>query len=443
MTVFSKPPQRTCNLPASLHPSDTSQIFPCFKITTWNINGLKIAPASWRTSILIKNIKRILKTSDFLLLQETHLTKHDLPHLNTHLPNHRIFHSGESTNTAGVITIASSKISDCFYLRPCPIDDESANGYLLPVYATHKSLPELHEPPTALILNCYLASGNPDLRLAQLSAAISVNPAVHNFAGGDWNFIDKVPDAIPYNPDYRKLSDAFKDTWDDFTQKFGLSEFHQPSHTRFDINGSSSARLDRIYGSFSPADSAVFTPICFVSHLPHSITENIFSLHHSPSDHTNTHPTDHLPVTVLFRRNMSDPTPNNQYPPELVYSETFRTAFLQLFSRYCSSVKFNNSPPHQIAMFKLAASQAMTATRKISAPQKIDSLVLAIRALRASARNDHKLAKDLISSNPSLAHMIAEDNVDTEKLKRFITDHTPPSVSESLDSDARVTCSCS
>jgi ribonuclease HI/exonuclease III len=435
MTCFSKP----------------HSIFPTFSITTWNINGMHINnpyDLSHRVRILIDNIKSVLYRSDFLLLQETHTT--DLHNLRILLPNYQIFASGLSASKAGVITIANRNISQQYDLSSTPINDSVAQGYILAVYATPKATNLTNDDySNSLILNCYLHSGDKHKQLAQLKSINKITPANFNFAAGDWNFIDNSKDATPYKVKYRKLSEDFSTEWSSFIVNFGLSEFHQPAHTRFSVTGVSSSRIDRIYGTFSDADRAALTPICYTMSLPHSIKEAIIAsadynslsgaLSNDSAESPNfTHPTDHLPVFLSFRPNRCDPSPSNYYPADLVYSTSFRTAFLQLFSRSKSSAKYQNNPNQELALFKLATRQAMAATKKNSNNSNQDSVVLAIRTLRAINNNNLILANTLVSQDSTLTHVIDNDDINIGKLKSFIVNHRSndkPQPPDSSDKD--------
>ena len=401
MTCLSRPSHGPESPPTCTH-----SIFPAFKITTWNVNGLHIKnpyDTSKRVKILISNIVILL-------------------------PNYEIFFSGLTTSKAGVITIASRHISGRFQHNSCPSNDRSGfphkslAGYALPVYVTPKpdttNLTSAHHYKS-LILNCYLDDKNQQAQVAQLEHLCSIPTADFNFAAGDWNFINSPTDALPYNHATRKLSEDFSETWTKFVTRFKLTEFHQPAHTRFSVNGSSSSRIDRIYGSFSDAERTAYTPLCFTPTIPHSILDAILDRENT------TNPTDHLPVTVHFQANDTKVnSANSTYPPDLIYSPTFRTAFFHLICTYENSVKFRNSVSHRNAVFKLATHRAMSATKKHWNKDNQTALVLATRALRAIDNNKQALAATLVSKDPALTHTLASDTqVDLEKLKDFLNNH--------------------
>ena len=410
---------------------------PTPSLTSWNTNGLRITSPyrlSVRLTSLISNIKTLLANgTDFLLLQEVHAT--DKHHLQILLPNHLIYLSPLSNSKAGVAIIASKNAAKKYTIEQIPNLPYQLRGYVVAISFKLRSNNDdsSSPPPSSLLINIHMPNTQAG-RLAQLKCInSSIKPHDYNYAAGDWNFVDHYKDALPYNASTRKLSAKYEKAWSTFISTFSLREFHQPAHTHYGYDGNSSSRIDRIYGTFSEADATLYTPTCSIQDLPNSIKHHLTQKHNneppeqdSISD-TNHNPigapSDHLPIRLTFNpTNPEHLSPNTAYPTDVVYSKEYRERVYHLLAEYQSSPKYKHTVPHRNAVFKLAVNKAIKAMRKEKRNSftKEDRLLTAIRALKAFNSNNPKLARDILTTHPSIITSNDNNAAVVQRLKQLI-----------------------
>ena len=107
----------------------------------------------------------------------------------------------------------------------------------------------------------YTGSGN-DVRVRQKQIAhlCSFPKKQRSIFAGDWNFT-----LDPGDTTGLPCTDAaFLEEWESFIAHYQLTELSQPTHTRFEWNGTRSSRIDRVYWNYPEAIWTVVAPKVFL-----------------------------------------------------------------------------------------------------------------------------------------------------------------------------------
>jgi ribonuclease HI len=146
---------------------------------------------------------------------------------------------------------------------------------------------------------------------SQLNTLLRINNKVRTIAGGDCNFVITSEDA-PSNNSSIIIGGKLKKVWDSVVDHLCLSEIPQPTHTHYffpkdlDYDKVRTSRIDRIYISTDPADTALFHPITYIPEVPYSILRIMKKIKLNGGIGTSyvcDWVTDHLPITIQFIRN--------------------------------------------------------------------------------------------------------------------------------------------
>ena len=268
----SRPDTPPLPTPAPI-PSLAASAIPTLRISTYNANSVSsytnTARGDERHDRIAANLTSLALISDILLVQEAHLNHLDQHAFNAMLPGWAAYYSSKSNGFAGVVTLISPLLISQYSATVQPVDP-STQGHVLAVLLA----PITGEGPSVLILNLYLATGKQHAaRLTnQLTAAAAVPSSDYNFMGGDFNFVENGEDTT--NSPHR-LPEHSREAWANLLTHFRLVEAAQPVHSFFAISStldnSHSARLDRLYHSFSEADLSLYQPTAYIPPIPFSV----------------------------------------------------------------------------------------------------------------------------------------------------------------------------
>ena len=287
----------------------TNTNLPAYRITTFNVNSLSAyattrnSDTAKRHANIVNAIGHLLRTTDILALQETHLGTHDRHTLKYNLPNHHIFYNNYKRRQRGTMLIISNKILKHYHYDSQYAKAKFTEGRIQTITFTPKNT-ATHLP--FRVINVYLQADSDATALeTQLNYIHNLPRTRHTYILGDFNFTESPSDTSSPTSDIL-ISGTNSTLWDKVCAKHQLHEIRQSNHTHFFIaktpNKCRSSRIDRIYTSFSPADLTLIALNAHTPRLPINIT-NSYRTASSPT-HTDTAMikkllfSDHMPVSL-------------------------------------------------------------------------------------------------------------------------------------------------
>ena len=333
------------------------------------------------------NIATITTAYDICMLQETHLLPGDNYTLRRATPTHTHFTNSKNSQSAGVATIISPRVSRNYDATHLPLHTDLA-GHAIAVHLT----PLAHCPgPSYVRLNIYLATGNNHfqrkIRELHLLHELANFPNSIYIVAGDFNFYESPADtSSPWTP----LPSAFLEAWEGFTNTFHLTEIHQPNHTFRRGRGQARAhhcttRLDRIYCSLSESDFDVYRPSAHLAPLPHGLLTSSGDIKGLDADHRGS---DHLAVGTAFRP-PSDVAPGRPRIPKWIAMDP---AFASTFEELWTCEAACPGPFDELARLKQTLYDTKAAVLRLRASAKgykldaIGELSVGIKLLRLHAK---------------------------------------------------------
>jgi ribonuclease HI/exonuclease III len=305
-----------------------------------NINSLSSNPTdpkstkAQRHRYVIDTITTLLSTNHILMIQETHLATNDERSLAKDFPDHTILYNNGSLGRAGTIIMLHNTLKQTYHIRPRKLDHPAAGRVqvvrLYPKLTREGDAPRNHKSYPIQLINFYLPAHSHNEKRAPLQALLQLkrHKQMYTVAMGDFNFVEHPGDHTPLSRTVL-LDHTTERYWSRVLRRFKLSELAQPIHTYYHITSSlessRSSRIDRIYTSYSQADTCVVHPCAYVPHLQHSKIDDFNKLSAStgPSARrvrATTFSTDHLPIAIRFA------PPNNNRPPYRAYAPKWLAA---------------------------------------------------------------------------------------------------------------------
>ena len=411
---------------------------PSFSATTFNTNSLSAnptktkSPKARRHANIVHAIRLLLKASDFLALQETHLGANDHHALSAKFPKHVLLYNNYKLGERGTLLIFPKRIlQDYTYQVSSKVAGPHTKGRIQAIQFTPRHSTGGHHP--FLVINVYLQSDqNVEALSSQLRAIARIPTCPYTYLLGDFNFTENQEDS-PSEHSNRLISGSPLELWNQVLEIHNLHEVRQPAHSHYQITkiikNSHSSRIDRIYISHSPADLTVTTPTAFLPHLPINILNSYQSALAGMPPQTHKKPlfSDHLPVSVHF----TDSTPSKKraqnVPRWLADTEGFGDAIMERFGVY----QEHNCPFQSLDRWKRAVRQTSTAYFRTQREQRkkynstAGELSAAIRLLRMVSKNapDAPALARYLELHDQLADLIPEPAarpIDASRLREHI-----------------------
>ena len=433
-----------------------------------NINSLSANatnPASTkakRHNYVIKTINNLLKSHDILFIQETHLPLYDGNTLALNYPDHTIFYNNGKKRRAGTLVMINNSLKSRYYFCPRALD-EAAIGHVQVVRLMPRELNgESSTCHPLQLINFYLPASSHRAKRAALTSLLSLHRHrnMYTIAMGDFNFIEHPEDHSPRS-DTQLLDRKTRRLWQQVTKRLRLTELTQPTHTHYFVSDSldttRTSRIDRVYTSYSTADSSIVHPRAYIPHLPNSKVdsyERLLSPEITPTNSTGKSGTafssDHLPIAVRFAPPDSTRRPYRAYAPKwLAAHPDARRRVSELWHRDDGS----GCPYKDLRRWKLSVQRYAKlhfqerAKAEKAGSRRTSSLSAAISVYRACTRLpfDNAHLSKLLSAHTDLADLLdSRTNIytgpDTARIHEHITSliiHNATTASAPVHTSAR------
>jgi exonuclease III len=269
-------------------------------LLSYNVNSLSYYTTSEsglrRKGQILDALGAFIKEADIICLQETNLAPSEKFAL-THLPGCTIAHNNFDIGQAGTLIIDTPRVNKFF---------TGSDVSLPPAVRGHIQLRRYTPKDPARspfqVFNFYLKSGSDfSAKEKLLTSLLEARPPLEEgslptFVCGDLNFVESVDDTTSANP--RLPTAEFSKVWENFKDRFGLSEVAHDAHTYFHYTAdptspySRSSRLDRVLVPSALASHPLFSPAV---NIPHHLTN--FSVGRRT---TRDCFSDHLPIRLSF-----------------------------------------------------------------------------------------------------------------------------------------------
>jgi exonuclease III len=404
--------------PVNKHPHTN---IPTPRTVTFNFNSLSQYNTSQaglaRRDNMISNLRALMKTTDIICGQETHLLPGEKRVLTGLFPNWVILYNNHpnpnhsKTLIAGTIILISPKYHRHYYINHLDIGYDT-RGYIQVAQLQPKI--ENNNLSAFQIINLYLPAINHTTKIPHIKATLQLTNKIHTFALGDFNFVEQPEDA---SHPRSEIPEGLNKVWITFIDHFKLRENHQPLHTRTQISTdpslSNTARLDRIYSSYSEADLTIITPFATLPHIPHNKLTNTARQRANNSYYNRMYLTapDHHPVLLSFINNNHTKTQLNFRIPLWIASHN--DFHQHVITHYRPNPNIPNPTPHENInqlkrQFIISAKTLLRRPPNHIFSNNISKFTHAIKILRLSIRPhpDIPLIDSLLSQSPSLQKIL-------------------------------------
>ena len=207
------------------------------RIKFHNVNSLSAHPqdkeGQKRKRRIIKHITELLKGTDILCLQETHLGSRDSITLTTNFRNHLIFHNNLSLGKAGTIIMVCKEYASGYDINQLEMG-EVAKGRVQNLHFSSRIFP--HKAKASFnVVNVYLSAGNSHAqRCRELASLSKLERTGHIFMCGDFNMTDNEVDS-PTASSYLTMRGDTLRAWEELLDTLDLREVPQDTHTHYFI----------------------------------------------------------------------------------------------------------------------------------------------------------------------------------------------------------------
>ena len=252
----------------------------------------------------------MLTTCLILCLQETHLNLHDSTALQTSFPDHLILYNNGTNNRAGTLALIDRRLLKHYTVTQRALPACTRGHAQVITLSPRHPRGEVHSSPLQ-IYNLYLPSQNHWRKRPVLQALLGLPrlPEGTHIMCGDFNFTERADDHLPPSRS-NQLDNTTLPVWESLLEHLQLAELTQPAHTYYhgtrNWHTMRSARLDRIYASYTLAQSAIINPSSHIPYTKHNKLRTLRALDCSPASPDDPRVTklppgpDHLPVRLTF-----------------------------------------------------------------------------------------------------------------------------------------------